>query len=300
MPGMNQAQGQDTHVPRVSIGLPVYNAEDFLEEAVDSLLAQTFTDFELIISDNASTDRTEEICHRYAARDQRLRYYRNAENMGGAWNFNRVVELARGEYFRWAAHDDVAAPALIQRCVEVLDQKPDVIMAYPEAVDIDENGEFYAKHEDDLHEDDPRPYHRFRYMISLDHACVIMFGVVRTEVLRRTPMIQGFLGADRVFLSELCLLGTFYEVPEELFFRREHAGRSQRAYRDPSERIGWFDPKKRGMKTYPLWKITLEYIRVIGRVKLSLRDKLGCYFQVLRWFKWYWKTLLRELRRVFP
>src|SRR5688572_10868700 len=96
--------------PRVSIGLPVYNGENYLAEAIDSILAQTFEDFELIISDNASTDRTQEICEAYAAKDGRIRYYRSEVNKGSAWNFNRVFELARGEYFKWAAHDDYIAP----------------------------------------------------------------------------------------------------------------------------------------------------------------------------------------------
>ena len=96
--------------PRVSIGLPVYNGENFLEFALDSILGQTFQDFELIISDNASTDATESICRRYAAKDSRIRYYRNPNNQGAAQNYNRVFALARGEYFKWAAHDDVCKP----------------------------------------------------------------------------------------------------------------------------------------------------------------------------------------------
>src|ERR1051326_2036095 len=107
--------------PRVSIGLPVYNGQQFLEEAINSLLAQTYSDFELIISDNASTDATEQICRAHAAADPRIRYYRNDKNRGPVWNLNRVFELARGELFKWAAHDDVCAPTLVERCVEVLE-----------------------------------------------------------------------------------------------------------------------------------------------------------------------------------
>ena len=99
-----------TDGPRVSIGLPVYNGDNYLAETLDSILAQTFTDFELIISDNGSTDRTEAICRRYAAQDHRVRYVRNPSNLGAARNYKRAFELARGEYFKWNGHDDPLAP----------------------------------------------------------------------------------------------------------------------------------------------------------------------------------------------
>src|SRR5436190_12174806 len=93
--------------PIVSIGLPVFNGERYLRQALDSLLGQDFQDFELIISDNASTDRTAEICRAYVAKDRRIRYYRNESNIGSAPNYRRVFELARGEFFKWCSHDDV-------------------------------------------------------------------------------------------------------------------------------------------------------------------------------------------------
>ncbi len=117
---------------RLSIGLPVYNGERFLSAAIDSLLRQTFEDFELIISDNASTDATGAICRGYADQDRRIRYLPTKENIGSAPNFNRVIELASAPYFSWAAHDDVRAPQYLERCVEVLDRDPSVILAYRE------------------------------------------------------------------------------------------------------------------------------------------------------------------------
>lgn len=94
-------------VPQVSMGMPVYNGAKFIREALDSLLAQTFTDFELIISDNASTDETEAICHEYAAKDERIRYVRQAKNLGPGTNFKFVLDEAVGDYFMWTAADDV-------------------------------------------------------------------------------------------------------------------------------------------------------------------------------------------------
>src|SRR5215510_12797807 len=115
------------HTPRISIGLPVYNGEKFLREALDSLLTQTFEDFELILSDNASTDETPAICRVYAAADKRVRYVRNAANIGVYRNFNRVFQLASGKYFKWAAADDVCQRDLLAKCLRVLETDSDVV-----------------------------------------------------------------------------------------------------------------------------------------------------------------------------
>lgn len=133
--------------PRLSIGLPVFNGDKFLNKAIDSLLAQTFEDFELIISDNASTDKTEEICRTYAEKDQRIRYYRNEKNIGCARNFNRVFKLSSAEYFKWAAHDDLHAPNFLMKCVEVLDQNPSVILCHSQVYIIDEYGKFLQNYD---------------------------------------------------------------------------------------------------------------------------------------------------------
>src|SRR5687767_9303189 len=118
--------------PRVSIGLPVFNGESHLALALDSVLAQTFGDFELVISDNGSTDSTRQICEDYAKRDARIRYLRSDENRGAAWNYNRVFERSRGAFFKWMAHDDLIAPQYLERCVEALDRAPaTTVLAFP-------------------------------------------------------------------------------------------------------------------------------------------------------------------------
>src|SRR6266567_2589360 len=132
--------------PLLSIGLFVFNGERFLGETLDSILNQTFTDFELIISDNASTDRTAEISQAYARRDSRIRYYRGEKNMGPGWNVRRVYELATGKYFKWAAADDLMEPDLLRRCVEVLESDPECVVAYARTMQVDENGTFIANY----------------------------------------------------------------------------------------------------------------------------------------------------------
>ena len=113
--------------PKVGVGMPVYNGERYLEEALDSILAQSFDDFELVISDNASTDRTEEICRAYAHKDERIRYFRMRENYGVIDNFNNAFRLSAGEYFKWAASDDVCEHDYLRKAVEVLDRDPSVV-----------------------------------------------------------------------------------------------------------------------------------------------------------------------------
>lgn len=150
-----------THIPRVTIGLPVYNGRNYLAQTMESLLAQTYTDFELVICDNASTDDTEAICRAFAARDERVRYFRNEENIGASANYNRVFELGRGMYFKWAAHDDLLAPAYLERCVEVLDQNPDVVLAYTQAKAIDGKGGIVKVYPGKHHFNSSDPRERF-------------------------------------------------------------------------------------------------------------------------------------------
>src|SRR6187402_1563429 len=116
--------------PRVTVGIPVYNGAEYLEQAIQSVLAQTFSDFELIICDNASTDATAAIVLDYAARDSRVRYARNRENIGSARNYNRLFELATGEDFKWMACDDLITPQFLEYCVAALDAAPCAVLAY--------------------------------------------------------------------------------------------------------------------------------------------------------------------------
>ncbi len=115
-------------LPLLSVGMPVYNGQNYLAFTIEAILSQSFTDFELIISDNGSTDETEAICRAYAAQDARIRYERVEENLGAAYNFNRVFELARGRYFKWAAHDDYFTADYFERCIQVLEQNPAVVL----------------------------------------------------------------------------------------------------------------------------------------------------------------------------
>ena len=275
--------------PRVSIGLPVYNGENYLEEALEAILAQTFKSFELVISDNASTDRTEEICRTYADRDSRIRYYRNPENLGPAWNHNRVFELSTGEYFRWAAHDDLFAPSLIEKSVEVLDCDPSVVLCHARAEVIGE-GDARKKYHTTLNTDSHKPFERVRGLIYGDrqfseHRCYQVYGLIRSAVLKQTSLIGYYAHADGILLVQLAFLGRFYEIPEYLFFPRSHAEQSVAIARTNYRLYtAWFDPSKVGKVTLPRWRIFFEYLKAVKEASLKPSEYASCYLYLIYWF----------------
>src|SRR5690242_332295 len=174
--------------PLVSVGLFVYNGERYLEETLRSILNQTFTDFELIISDNASTDRTGEIAKSYAERDDRIRYYRTEKNMGPGWNVRRVYELSIGKYFKQAAADDLLDPAYLRRCVEILESDPGCVLAHARTMEIDENGDFIEHYTTPIKADYDDPVPRFRELLHTGgDKCYQAFGVMRASALRQIP-----------------------------------------------------------------------------------------------------------------
>ncbi|HEY8468160.1 MAG TPA: glycosyltransferase family 2 protein [Longimicrobiales bacterium] len=282
--------------PTVSLGLPVYNGERYLEETIESILRQSYTDFELIISDNASTDRTEEICRRFVRRDGRVRYRRNERNIGAAPNYNLTFQLARGRYFKWVAHDDLYEPTFLERCVAALDSDPEVVLAYAAAVDIDEHGRFLGNVDFDLHVDAPHAHERFRYLVCINHSCLPIFGVIRADVLRKTPLMGSYVASDRVLLAELALHGRFHEIPERLFLHREHPQRSTRAIPDLRARAVWFDTRLVRGQRLPTLRVFAEYVSAIRRAPLELDQSARCWIHLLRWWKHNWRTVVSELR----
>lgn len=284
--------------PKVSIGIPVYNGEVYLEAALNSLLSQTFRDLEIVISDNGSTDRTEDICRAYAAKDRRIRYFRNEQNLGAGWNFNRVLELATGEYFRWACHDDLCDSELLAQCVAVLDAHPEVVLSYPKTIVINEHGQEVEKYVDGFDLRSPQPYKRFAQYLKLvrhGHGCHPIFGLIRTDVLKSTAWMGSYPSSDLVLLGELTLRGQFHEIPDYLFFKRDHPQTSVRAHKAFRQRLAWYDPNKKGQLYLTRWKWFAEYIAAIKRTQINSREKLLCLWQMRRWLLWNWVFLSKDL-----
>lgn len=284
--------------PRVSVGLPVYNGARYLRDAIDSLLDQTFSNFELIISDNASTDETEQICREYVERDNRVRYERQQSNLGAAANYNRTFELARGEYFKWAAHDDVCRPEFLERCVEELDRPGlvDVAVVHPQAVFIDADGRLIGDDHDDLALDQVDPAARFTRVMSEVRAANAVFGVFRRDLLAGTALIGVYPASDWMLLAEVALHGRIMSVEDRLFERRIHDDASLRAIilRGGGKRdgIAWFGPRYARLKSLvPFDVITsLVLARAVLRAPLSLRQRSAAMWVLPRV---YWVRLAR-------
>ena len=207
--------------PKVSIGLPVYNGEPYLRGALESLLAQDYPSLEFIISDNASTDGTFDLCCEFAERDARLRLYRNDTNIGSAANFNRVFELADGPYFTWAAHDDLMHPTYIAKCVRALEDNPGVVLCGCDINFIDETGAAldYPGEYNRLDTSEMTLRERVKSLTRMTN-WYSLYGVARTSALRRTRLMTSALGCDVVLLMELLFQGQTKVLPERLFTYR--------------------------------------------------------------------------------
>ena len=246
--------------PLVSIGLFLYNGDRFLEAAIESILNQTFKDFELIISDNCSTDRSDEICRRYAAQDSRIRYYRNERNMGAGWNIRRVYELATGKYFKQAAHDDMIQPDYLRQCVDALEADESLVLAHSLTRVIDENGQFIENYDDGTRTSSLDPVVRARDLLLTGHRCYPIFGLIRLDALHKLPPQGSYAHSDRVLLLQLGLLGRFYEVPEHLSICTKHTV--------PAVSPQWEQSRK---PVFPEWNAAREFAQ-IGRA--SCRERV--------------------------
>lgn len=282
--------------PRVTVGIPVFNGEAFVAEALESLLKQTFSDFEIVVSDNASCDHTEDICRNYAARDPRVRYYRSDVNRGAAWNHNRVFEMARGEFFKWNSADDLCAPEFLARCVEALDQDQSAVMACSSVLVVDELGEVVNQGFIPPEAASRSVVERFRRNSQTDHWCFHIYSLIRSDVLRRAGPMGYYTGADRVLLAYLSLFGRCVLIPDKLLFNRDHPARFTRKFGEKSHQgTVWFDSRAGARKLFPYWGEFRGYLQAISRAPLRRSDRLRCYATMLGWFRSHKDPLLDDV-----
>jgi glycosyltransferase involved in cell wall biosynthesis len=276
-------------VTLVSLGLPVYNGERYLETALKALLAQSHEDIELVISDNASTDGTEELCRSFASADSRIVYYRQEVNRGAAWNHNFVVRASHGEYFRWCSYDDIVAPELVADCLEVLESDPRAVLSFPGTYVIDGAGEIAGEYTMDLPWVGESPQSRLSNLLlpdlpdSLINYCYPIYGVIRRDVLLQTPLLGTYQSADNILLVELALRGGWIQVPRRLFYSRRHE-QSSIGTRTKREIARWFNPGAE-LRTTPMvhTNLLMGYRQALHRVPLGKRERLACYGIVVRW-----------------
>lgn len=289
-----------SNVPRITVGMPVYNGERFLEEALRSVMSQDFDAFEVVISDNASTDRTAQICRDHAASDRRIRYYRNDVNVGSAPNYRRVFELARGTHFKWFAHDDICLPGLLSRTHSVLDEAPPhVVLVYPGCEFIDERGVVLPRASDDIESRSSRPHLRLARVLRGVSVGGPLWGLIRSESLRRTKLTGHVSYWDDLLLAELSLHGELRRIPDVLFQVRSYAGNAvgvasaqqgAAVLSDPDKAnkrtrralLAWNDPSKANRR---IWlpvreERCVEYLKRVHVTALPVTDKVLCYLTV--------------------
>jgi hypothetical protein len=284
---------------RVSVGIPVYNGEKYLAETLDSLLAQSLQEFEIVISDDASTDRTPEICRCYEAKDSRIRYSRNARNIGGAPNFNRVVKLSRAPLFHGGACDALYEPSFLARCVDALERDPGVVLSHTRSKLVGDKGElllFDRKRAGYVDRDDhlkgtsgdvmrPQSSHigqsanpetRFREVLWCGAWSLPLSGVIRKKALLRTSRYGKYSGVDKALLAELALQGRFHEVDQELSARGIH--HSCTRYKTPRVRAPHETRGSRGISQVLALR---DYAKMVFAADISAAQRLHCMVTIV-------------------
>ena len=289
--------------PPLFVGLPVYNGEEFLDEAIDAILGQSFGDFVLMISDNASTDRTQELCERAATKDDRVRYVRHRENRGAAFNWNYCVRTAASPFFRWACHDDVPLPRNFEACMNAIAERPDVGLVYPKTVIIDENGRRegpYIKayplgpYEDGLNLMHDSASERVVQLYQNLMLVNPLFGVQRTDILRSTNLLGGYKESDRVLLTELAVRTKFRELDEELFLRRMHPQVTMAPGTADEQINARVDPALADRLTFPYWRLQAEQAKAMITAPLPVAERVKCLRAL--WFQKKRRRIIDDAR----
>ena len=272
MERMSAAEGSSSpgnEFPLVSIGLPVYNGERYLRDALPRLISQDYPNFELIVSDNASTDNTAEICKEYSAVESRIRYIRQETNLGAIRNFNKVFELSSGKYFMWAAYDDWWDSSYVSKCVARLEQHPEAIICGSYFRILDENGnEIKHRGQYFVEATSTGRASRISRLLRFSNPAFSMYSLIRSEGLRDTPKLRGCWGGDLIMISELCLRGTIITIPEYLFGYRVFANKSFRQI------VNTLDPANKDRSLLVLWKeLYVEVLKAIYAFPMSRFEK---------------------------
>jgi glycosyltransferase involved in cell wall biosynthesis len=282
--------------PLVSIGMPIYNAERYVRQALDSLLAQDYDNFELIISDNASTDRTQEICQAYAKRNKRIQYYRNRTNMGIFWNFSRVLELSSGEYFMWAAGDDYRDPRYIQLCLQAFKTSGDIVLVHSRIEAIDRETGKSILTDNGFSTIGLSRVKKFKYIARQNsRACCLMYGIFKGKTLRKVMPFKKVLSSDSLMLAELSLQGEFITIPETLMFERLAEGAD-------STRIKRFCSDSRNIsnaffRRYPFLGYFIHVQKLISRTnRFNLTEKIRLTLYLTG--DYIWITILRTAHKL--
>lgn len=283
--------------PLVSIGVPVYNGGDLLAAAMDSLLGQSLGDFELVVSDNASSDGTEATCRDYARRDARVRYVRQPRNLGAPANWNAVARLARGRYFKWAAASDLCHRDMLARCVDELEHNPAAVLCYGRTQFIDGAGAPVPGPAGDFAVVEAAPSERFAHVcqhLQLNNA---QNGVIRHEALMRTQLDRLYPHGDRVLMAELALQGTFVLLDDVLLYRRADAQHFS-GQRDAVALIRMFSPGRSSPFVLPNARRHADFIVSALRAPVAIGERLRAARAAVKGLYWDRRGIAEDLRRL--
>ncbi len=279
--------------PEVSIGMPVYNDEIHVVSAIESLLGQTYTDFEILISDNGSTDDTSRICQEFAAREARIRYVRQPKNLGATANWNYVARAAQGRFFKWAASNDIVPPRMLEHSVQVLREHPGVSLVYGRTKLIDDNGNAFGEHSSDPEILDARPSVRFERLLNELVWNNAQAGLIRTSALRCTKYDRDYIDGDMVLMAELVLIGGFRKLDEVFLHRRIDKGSATRFLSD-ADRQNFLVPGSAG-RSAPVLKRHIDRLHSVLRASIPLSEKRRALSYVLRATYWDRRNIARSL-----
>ena len=281
--------------PKVGVGVPVFNGERYLSETLDALLAQTYEDFVILIGDNASTDRSFEIAQDYASRDRRVVVIRRERNIGANENYSDLFRRAGTEYFRWHAADDLSLPEYTRLAVEVLDQQPEVVLAYCKTINIDGAGLETACYEDRMHVVQDRAADRLRWVLKQLDRCNCLYGLARSATMARTGLIRPFVSSDKVFLGEMALYGKLVEIPDRLFRRRFYEAASS-AMTPSARQVFVYGARKSRRAELEHWQHIAAYYWAVTKAPVPMAERLALYREVTRQLRDWRPVMLKEAR----
>lgn len=276
----------------ITVGIPTFNSEAYLGLAIEGLLAQTFSDFELVVSDNASTDGTRNVVENYMSIDRRVRYIRHSENIGANLNYSHVVRIANGDFFKWSSSSDWCAPTFLEKCFRELSAHEDAVLVVPRTRLFESTPEESQDYPFDIEILDESPSVRLKYLMSNLELNNAMNGLIRTSALRKTRLVEHYRAADVVLMGHLAMLGKFRLIDERLFYRRM-ALETSTALQDAQTIRKFLYPRVDSRTLFQGCRRHLGWARSAWSAPMSIGDRFEALTQVAKACYWE-KSVIRE------
>lgn len=269
-------------IPTISVGMPVYNCERYLKEAIESILNQSFRDFELIISDNASTDKTEDICKQYANIDNRIIYIKQKENIGAIENFKFVLSKAKASYFIWVAGDDSNRSDFFEKLYFQFQTSPELICVMSDVENIGIKN-FYSKLDTVRINNKIEDWifkRKIFFKLKSSNLYFIFYGLYKIDYLKKVQLnyknkVRYLSNSEIPFLAQLVLLGRVGSIPESLKIYRRHTLSS---YYSEVSKFNLIN------RIYKMININLILIEIIWFSEIALKEKAPLYLECLKNF----------------